>query len=164
MPYRTGVVSAVDAATHRARVKFADRQGVESPWLDVLVRWAHEDKEYSLPAEGELVAVMMDEKDESGAVIGGIYSSVDEPTQSVLTKRRLDLHDGGFVEYDKESGTLTVHAVTKVVVEASDEVTIDAPSVKVNGGAMGAARQGDAVIAGPFAGTITAASTTTKVG
>lgn len=53
---------------------------------------------------------------------------------------------------------------TEAAIKATSKVKVDAPQVVINGGAQGCARMGDAVIAGPFAGTITAGSTTTKVG
>lgn len=49
-------------------------------------------------------------------------------------------------------------------LSASAQVKIAAPQVVINGGVMGAARMGDAVQAGPWSGTIVAASATTRIG
>lgn len=106
--YRRGVLEEVDPATHRARVRFPDRDGLVSPWLDVLVRDARDDKEFSLPSVGAQVGVMMDEHDEAGCILGALYSSEDKPTANVETIRRWDFADGGRIEYDRAAGELRV--------------------------------------------------------
>lgn len=66
-----------------------------------------------------------------------------------------------------EHAASTKHKVTAGAIEytASGQAKIDGATVVINGGAMGAARQGDAVIAGPFPGTITGpCSLTVKIG
>jgi phage baseplate assembly protein V len=107
--YRRGVVSAVDAKTHRVRVTFPDKQDVESPWLDVLVRDALDDKDFGLPSKGAQVAVLMDEKDESGCVIGALYSKADAPNSPQSEDlRRWTMKDGTVVSYDRNAHKLTI--------------------------------------------------------
>jgi phage baseplate assembly protein V len=106
--YRRGIVEELDATKHRARVRFPDRQNVVSGWLDVLVRETHEDKEYSMPAKGTQVAVMMDDKDEDGCILGAVYSEVDAPTATSEKIRRWNFADGGLVEYDRTTHVLRV--------------------------------------------------------
>lgn len=106
--YRRGIVEDLDTKKHRARVKFPDKQDVVSGWLDVLVRATHEDKDYGLPAIGDQVAVLMDEKDEDGCVLGALYSDVDAPTADDAKIRRWNFADGGLVEYNRNTHTLKV--------------------------------------------------------
>lgn len=106
--YRRGIVHEVDPATHRVRVRFTDRDGLVSPWLDVAVRDAHDDKEYSLPSKDAQVAVIMDEHDETGCVLGAIYSNADKPAASSETIRRWDFADGGVIQYDRSTGELLI--------------------------------------------------------
>lgn len=106
--YRRGIVSEVDGASHRVRVTFPDRDSVTSGWLDVLVRATHVAKDYDLPALGDQVAVLFDERDEAGCVLGAIYSGVDKPPTTDPLTRALYFGDGGFVEYDPAAHTLRV--------------------------------------------------------
>lgn len=65
---------------------------------------------------------------------------------------------------------LTITASVKVTIEAPDvsvsatTASVDAQSVTIAGGVMGAARVGDVAVCGPFAGTITTGSIKTKIG
>lgn len=53
---------------------------------------------------------------------------------------------------------------TELSIEATVSAKLDAPQVVINGGAQGAARMGDPVTCGPFVGSITLGSVTTKIG
>lgn len=106
--YRRGIVEQVDRERHRVTVTFPDRDGMESHWLDVLVRATKADKDYGLPDKGEFVAVLMDERDEAGCVLGAIYSDEDKPTTSAADVRRFEWSDGAFVEYDRAAHVLRI--------------------------------------------------------
>lgn len=106
--YRRAIVSAVDAQTARVRVRFPERQGLESGWLDVLQWAAHSDRAYGLPAIDSQVAVLMGENDEDGCVLGAIYSAADPPPVSSAAKRGFEWADGARVEYDTATKVLSV--------------------------------------------------------
>lgn len=53
---------------------------------------------------------------------------------------------------------------TEADFTASVKIKADAPQIQLNNGVFGVARLGDAVVAGPFGGTITVASATVKAG
>lgn len=107
--YRRVLVTEVDASTHRVRGEFPDRQGLLSPWLDVLVRGAHAFKDFGLPAVGEQVAVLLDAKEEAGCVLGALYSAADPvPDGAVATKRGLYFGDGAGIEYDTATKVMSV--------------------------------------------------------
>lgn len=106
--YRRAIVSEVDATTARVRVKFPERQGLESGWLDVLQWSTYGDQAYGLPAVDSQVAVLMGKHDEDGCVLGAIYSAADPPPVNVATKRGFQCADGAKVEYDNETKVLTV--------------------------------------------------------
>lgn len=108
--YRRVLVTEVDAAKHRVRGEFPDRQGLLSPWLDVLVRGAGTAfKDFGMPAVGEQVAVLLDAKEEAGCVIGAIYSDADPvPEGASVTKRGIYFGDGAAVEYDTATKVLRV--------------------------------------------------------
>jgi phage baseplate assembly protein V len=106
--YRRGVVEELSPGRHQARVRFAESNDLLSPWLDVIVRAVHADKEHGLPAVGDQVACMLDERGEQGCVLGAIYSEADAPPEGSDTRRGWHFADGGRVEYDGETHTLTV--------------------------------------------------------
>lgn len=102
-PYRRGIVSAVDAAGVRARVKFPAEDDMESFWLEVLQprTLASGDQSYWLPDVGEAVAVLMDDNDEDGVVLGALYSSADPPPVTSADKKHEAHRDGAVFEYDR---------------------------------------------------------------
>lgn len=51
-----------------------------------------------------------------------------------------------------------------LALEAATKASVDAPQVILAGGVLGVARMGDAVVAGPFPGTIVSASVKVKAG
>lgn len=107
--YRRGIVEEVDVDTHRVRVRFPEHQDMVSGWLDVLVRDALDDKEYSLPSKGAQVGVMMDENDEAGCVLGAVYSKADAPVAPKSEDaRHLTFKDGTQVKYDRAAHELAV--------------------------------------------------------
>lgn len=121
--YRRGIVAEVDAGTHRARVRFDERGGMISGWLDVLVRDAQDDKEYGLPSVGAMVGCMMDERDEDGCILGALYSTADKPaaSSSSVDKRSITFKDGVCVQYDRAAHKLTVKGGDLVLVEIGDD-------------------------------------------
>lgn len=120
--YRRGIVDELDANEHRVRVRFPDRQNVQSPWLDVLVRDTSKNKDYALPSIGAQVAVLMDEEDTSGCVLGALYSKADKPIATSAKVRRVDFESGGFIEYNDEGGgfRIKIDGLT-IIGESGDE-------------------------------------------
>jgi phage baseplate assembly protein V len=107
--FRVGIVQTQDVQNARVRVTFAERNQLVSWWLPVL-RWGSQnDKDFWIPDIGEQVVCLMDDHDEDGAVLGTIFSEVDQP-QSGMTadKRNLTAKDSAVFEYDRSKHTLTV--------------------------------------------------------
>jgi phage baseplate assembly protein V len=124
LAYRRGIVTELDGAKHRLRCEFVDKQGLVSPWLEVLVRGAHQDKDVGMPAVGDQVAVMLDEKEESGCVLGCLYSDADPvpETATATTLRRIEFSDGCILEYDRETHVLRVELPEGGVVQLAGDV------------------------------------------
>lgn len=107
--YRRCVVTEVDPATHRVRGTFPDRDELVSPWLEVLARGAHAFKDFGLPHVGDQVAVLLDEREEAGCVLGALFSQADPvPSGATATKRVLAFADGARISYDDEAHVLEV--------------------------------------------------------
>lgn len=107
--YRRCLVTEVDPATHRVRGTFPDRSDLVSPWLNVLTRGATTFKDFGLPAVGDQVAVLLDEREESGCVLGSLFSEADPvPADVGATKRVLVFADGARVSYDDQTHALAL--------------------------------------------------------
>lgn len=132
--YKLGKVSAVDAELCRARVRFPAQDDIESPWLEVLQGNAGKNRDQRLPDEGELVAVLLDEREEAGCILGAIYTAGNKPPVPSGNKRRVEFEDGTVVEYDRASHVLTVDVGSGTVELTASTVHIDG-NVKVGGGA-----------------------------
>jgi len=103
-----GIVSQTDPATCRVRVQYQDNEGIESYWLAVTQRQAYGTRDYHMPEIGEQVACLIDEHNEEGVVLGGIYSAADPTPVASQDKRHVAFKDGAQFEYDVASHRATV--------------------------------------------------------
>lgn len=105
--YRRCIVTEVDAEQHAVRGTFPDRGDVISPWLRVLARGATSLKDFGLPHVGDQLAVLLDEREEEGVVLGALFSQADPvPADVGPTKRVVVFSDGARVSYDDETHAL----------------------------------------------------------
>lgn len=140
--YRRGIVTEVDASRCRCKVRFPDKQDMLSGWLDVLQRNTSTVKDYGLPAVGELVAMVLDERDEAGCILGAIYTEANKPTNPSAEIRRVTFADGTVVQYG--NGKLTISGPAAVEVTATGVLKVSPAtelldSLKVAGGSAPAA-------------------------
>lgn len=113
--FRIGIVEQQDldgsgnVQSARVRVKFPDRNQLQSWWLPVGQRGSQDDKLFWLPDIGEQVVCQMDEHDEDGAVLYTLGSTVDQPPPNMtIDKRHASLKDGAIFEYDRNLHVLTI--------------------------------------------------------
>lgn len=136
--YRRGIVSAIDAATGRARVKFPADDDMESFWLEVLQprALASGDRAYWMPDVGEAVAVLMDDNDEDGVVLGAVYSSADPPPVTSADKKHETHKDGAIFEYDRAAHVYRVSVPAGGRIEISigaTSITMDDAGISLKG-------------------------------
>jgi phage baseplate assembly protein V len=127
--YRKGVVTVVDADRCRAKVRFPDKQDRISGWLDVLQANTQANQDYGLPDVGELVACMMDERDEAGCILGALYTEANKPTNGNADVRRVVFSDGTTIEFSRSASLLHIAGPAAVHIESAGVVTID-PAVE----------------------------------
>ncbi|MGH7917527.1 MAG: phage baseplate assembly protein V [Candidatus Binataceae bacterium] len=169
--FRVGIVSAQDPASARVRVVFPDRDQLQSWWLPIVVAKTHRDKMYYLPDVGEQVVCLMDAHDEDGAVLGAIYSTVDQTPAQSLDKFQISFADGSAFEYDRGVHALSVTLAggatfalsangASVKLDASGNLILTAAGeIELGGSGLKAvARLGDEVSVGGQTGTIVSAS------
>lgn len=129
--YKRGIVEEVDAATARVRVQFLEEQGLVSGWLEVLQGSACGDQDYCIPGVGNQVAVLLDENEEAGCVLGAIYSQADVPPVLIASSRVTRLADGFCLEYDQTSHVLKVTVPSGGTVELCGNSSAVALATKV---------------------------------
>jgi phage baseplate assembly protein V len=178
--FRVGIVEVQDPAGCRVRVKFPDRDQLQSWWLPIVVGKTQNDKAYYLPDVGEQVVCLMDEYDEDGAVLGAIYSTADlTPPGMTADKLHWTAKDGATLEYDRalhsmvialpsggsvnisaNGATISIDSGGNVNVSGGNINVVAAGQINLGSGALkGVARLGDTVVCPAGTGTISSSST-----
>lgn len=106
---RIGTVTSVHQERHRVRVKFADKDGLISDELPVLVPGSLKNKAQCLPDEGELVLCgFLPSGEEAGFVLGSFYSEADLPPTSDRDEYILKIPGGGCISMHRKNHTITI--------------------------------------------------------
>lgn len=129
---RFGIVTAVDAATHRVRVRLPDLDDLETYWLPVLAARTHRDRFEHLYDVGDHVAVLLDPRGEDGVVLGAIYSARDPAPGGSPDITRATFGDGTSVEYDRAAHRLTIRCVGDIEIVSDTHITLRAPRIDLN--------------------------------
>lgn len=123
---RFGNICDQDPEKGLVRVKFPD-DGITSFWLPVIVQGALENKYFHPMATNELVACVMDDRNENGVVLGAIYSKSVTPDGGSADVIRVLFKDGNSIQYDTAAGEL--------LAEIGDsKVTVSTSSAKIENG------------------------------
>ena len=170
---RVGVVSELDEANARVKVKVA---GLTSAWLPWGTARAGKTRTVSMPSVGEQVVVFAPYGDTAQAIVGpSIYQDAHPSPSSTKDKETTIYPDGSTVEYDSASNTLTVTVsgagnvvvnCKQATVNADTSATLNTPTTTCTGnlvvqgsitygqgmtGAGGATINGGATVNGNFA-------------
>lgn len=127
---KAGIVSATRKM--HARVRFDDLDGLETAWLPVLCRNSLSNKEYCPFDIGEQVWCALDEYFESGVILGAVYSDADAEAETSQDVVSFKWPDGGLVRYNRSTGDMDIAAAGKLTVNATGEVNVMAPQVKLD--------------------------------
>lgn len=110
-----GKITSTDPAKARVRVEFQEDRTV-SFWLPVLMQNTGETKTFRLFSTGETVACLMDERCETGVVLGAIYTNANTPDDSATV--RWEFSDGAIFEYDAGLSKMTAN-ISGTIMEAT---------------------------------------------
>ncbi|AYN27677.1 phage baseplate assembly protein V [Buttiauxella sp. 3AFRM03] len=126
---RTGVVTDVDTVRALCRVETG---GIITDWLHWLTPRAGRSRTWWAPSVGEQVLVLaMGGELDTAFVLPGIYSD-DNPAPSVSADAlHVSFPDGAILEYEPETGALTVSGIKTAMVTASESVVVTVPLVTV---------------------------------
>lgn len=126
---RTGIVTDVDPEEGLCRVQTG---GIETTWLNWLTCRAGRSRVWWAPSVGEQVLLLaIGGELDTAFVLPGIFSD-DHPTPSASPDAlHVAFPDGAVIEYEPESGALTVSGIKTADVTASGSITATVPVVLV---------------------------------
>ncbi|ELY2625033.1 phage baseplate assembly protein V [Cronobacter sakazakii] len=126
---RTGVIVETDLVAGRCRVQVG---GNQTDWLQWLTHRAGRSRTWWAPSVGEQVLILaVGGELDTAFVLPGIFSD-DNPAPSASADAvRIDFPDGAAIEYEPETGALTVSGIKTADVTASEQITATVPVVLV---------------------------------
>jgi len=135
-----GIVSALDYATCRVRVRLPERDNIETYWLYVpQTNTLEVQRRAILPALGEQVSVLLEPDGAGGTVQGGIYSTANPPPVTDADTEYVRFKDGTIVTYNQSAHAFTFNGAASVTIIANqvsvhaDTVTLDTPQTTCTG-------------------------------
>ncbi|EJD7030463.1 phage baseplate assembly protein V [Enterobacter hormaechei] len=126
---RSGVVTEVDTVQGVCRVQSG---GIQTTWLNWLTTRAGRSRTWWAPSVGEQVLLLaIGGELDTAFVLPGIFSD-DHPAPSASPDAlHVSFPDGAVIEYEPESGALTVSGIKTADVTASESITATVPVVLV---------------------------------
>lgn len=126
---RTGVVIEVDTAQALCRVETG---GITTDWLHWLTSRAGRSRTWWAPSVGEQVLLLaIGGELDTAFVLPGIYSG-DHPAPSASADAlHISFPDGAVIEYEPDTGSLTVSGIKTADVTATESITATVPVVLV---------------------------------
>ncbi|EGP2434609.1 phage baseplate assembly protein V [Salmonella enterica] len=126
---RSGVVTEVDTAQGLCRVQSG---GIQTAWLNWLTTRAGRSRTWWAPSVGEQVLLLaIGGELDTAFVLPGIFSD-DNPAPSASADAwHVVFPDGAVMEYEPETGALTVSGIKTADVTASESITATVPVVLV---------------------------------
>jgi len=127
-----GIVSALDDATCRVRVRLPERDNIETYWLHVPQKNTLDvQRRALLPALGEQVSVLLEPDGAGGTVQGGIYSAANPPPITDADTEYVRFRDGTTVTYNQSAHALTFNGSASITIIAN-QVTVQAQTVTLD--------------------------------
>lgn len=126
---RIGVIVETDLDAGRCRVQTG---GIKTDWLQWLTQRAGRSRTWCAPSIGEQVLILaIGGELDTAFVLAGIFSD-DYPALSASADGwKVTFPDGAVIEYEPESGALTVDGIKSAAITASESMTVVAPVVRV---------------------------------
>ena len=126
---RTGVVTAVDLDEGLCRVQTG---GIQTTWLNWLTSRAGRSRTWWAPSVGEQVLILaVGGELDTAFVLPAIFSD-DHPAPSASADAfHIAFPDGAVIEYEPETGALSVTGITTAEIVASKSITATVPVVLI---------------------------------
>lgn len=126
---RIGVVTDVDTARALCRVETG---GLTTDWLHWLTPRAGRSRTWWTPSVGEQVLLLaIGGELDTAFVLPGIYSDDNPAPSASADALHIAFPDGAVIEYEPQTGALTVSGIKTASVTASESVVVTVPEVTV---------------------------------
>ncbi|MDK9421863.1 phage baseplate assembly protein V [Pectobacterium carotovorum] len=126
---RVGVVTHVNTTDALCRVQTGD---MTTGWLNWLTRRAGRSRDWWAPSIGEQVLILsIGGELDTAFVLPGIYSDDNPAPSASADAYHVSFPDGAVVEYEPETGALTVSGIKTATLTASESITATVPLVTV---------------------------------
>lgn len=134
---RTGTVSEVDPVNWLCRVKTGD---IETNWINWLTMRAGSTRTWWKPTVGEQVVLLsLGGNLETAFALPAIYSDAFPPPDYTENGATTVFQDGGWFQYEPETGQLLIKNIKSVRIEAADGIQliteqfgVDADQTRIN--------------------------------
>ncbi|WP_275098070.1 phage baseplate assembly protein V [Sedimenticola hydrogenitrophicus] len=127
---RPGVVAEADYATARVRIKVG---GLKTDWVPWLTSRAGGDRSWWAPEVGEQVLLLSPGGDPAqGYALPAIYRAAHPANASSPDIHRVDYGNGSWIEHDRASGKLSIHAAGDIDLVAGGNVRINGQRIDLN--------------------------------
>ena len=146
---RTGTVTEVDQDNWLCRVKTGE---LETNWINWLTLRAGNSRTWWKPSVGEQVVLFsLGGNLETAFALPAVYSNQFPPPSNSEDGSVTEYPDGGWFEYEPETGRWYVRGIKSMVIEAADNVTfktenfvVEADTTRINSNVVinGAVNQG----------------------
>ena len=118
---RIGQVSSQNPSNMTVKVVFPGAEDLVSADLAILNRGSQNRKDYWVPDVGEQVLCIFPQNvsgrgSNEGYVVGSFFSDADSPQITNPEIRRIDFGDGSFIEHNRSTGNLTIHATGNIII------------------------------------------------
>ncbi len=120
---RKGVVSSVNPANGTARVIFQEKDNDISAEYHLLNRGSGKLKDYWIPDINDQVVCLCEANDKnfsSGWILGSWFSDEAAPQVQNAEIRRVDFGDGSFIEYNRESHSMTINCTGDIYIKGAN--------------------------------------------
>jgi phage baseplate assembly protein V len=126
---RIGVVIEVDTGQALCRVETG---GITTDWLHWLTPRAGRSRTWWAPSVGEQVLLLANGGElDTAFVLPGIYSDDNPAPSASADALHISFPDGAVIEYEPQTGALTVSGIKTASVTASESVVVTVPLVTV---------------------------------
>ncbi|MCS2150269.1 phage baseplate assembly protein V [Scandinavium manionii] len=126
---RTGVVTAVDLDEGLCRVQTG---GIQTTWLNWLTSRAGRSRTWWAPSVGEQVLILaVGGELDTAFVLPAIFSDYHPAPSASADAFHIAFPDGAVIEYEPDSGALSVTGITTAEVTASKSITATVPVVMI---------------------------------
>ncbi len=126
---RTGVIVETDLDAGRCRVQTG---GIQTDWLQWLTQRAGRSRTWWAPSVGEQVMILaVGGELDTAFVLPAIFSDEHPAPSASADALHIAFPDGAVIEYEPQTGALTVSGIKTADVTASESITATVPVVLV---------------------------------